>query len=83
MVNFYIYYNTHTHTFINIKNNNKPETIHWYWLVQKYIIPLVKSVKPPVRDWLPYFDLAHHPYVGFAFISEDHLIWVFLHQLKW
>ena len=59
MVNFYIYYNIYTHTyiyiFINIKNNGKPETVRRYWPVPKHIIPLVKSVQSPVRDWL-YID---------------------------
>ena len=61
MVNFYIYYNTHTHThthiyiFINIKNNGKPETVHRYWPIPKYIVPLVKPVYPPIQDWLPYY----------------------------
>ena len=51
MINFYIYYNTHTH----IYNSGKPETVHRYWPVPKYIISLVKPVQPPVRDGLPYF----------------------------
>ena len=54
MVNFYIYYNTHTyiHTYIhiNIKYNGKSEMVRRYWPVPKYIVPLVKPIQPPVRD---------------------------------
>ena len=51
MVNFYIYYNTHTHTyiFINIRNSGKSETVPGIDRYPKYIIPLAKPVQPPVR----------------------------------
>ena len=45
---------THTHThihtyiyiyiYIYIYNNSKPETVHQYWPIPKYIVPLVKPV---------------------------------------
>ena len=62
MVNFYIYYNIYTHIdtyihiyiYIYIKNIGKLETVHRYWLVPKYIVPLIKLVQPPIWHWPPW-----------------------------
>ena len=34
----------------------KPKTVYRYWSVSKYIVPLAKPIRPPVRDWLPYLN---------------------------
>ena len=64
MVNFYIYYNiyiyTQTHTYIyKIAVNPKRYTgIDRY---PKYIVPVAKSVPPPVRYWHPWYSYLTHP----------------------